>query len=277
MMTGRRMLPRKISSAVLANLQESLVPLVYTTIAPSFYLVYLHPDDFSALEGIVPVLRQEISRALAEATESIAHPPWWAGVLRPVRESLPPIDSTVPAAIEILPDPDGEVPPGEVAVHSELRVAPRDFAGPPTVRVTATTTVCATAEHRDVSVAAATDGVSAWLRLEDLEGARRHGIVDNPTLIGRGGLGCYVHVRVRTDGQVSKEHCRIRRDESTGAFFIKDLSRNGTSVNGEPVPKGVEFLAAGKRELDGGEVPLPDGARIGLADVLFLDFMRAKP
>jgi hypothetical protein len=278
MMTGRRTLPRKISSAVLANLRESLVPLVYTTIAPSFYLVYLHPEDYAALEGVLPVLRREIGRAIGEATESIAHPPWWASVLRPVRETLPPIDNVAAAAIEILPDPDGDVPPGEVAVHSELRVAAGEFAGPPTVRVTATTTVCGTAEHREIALhSESADGASAWLSLDDLEGPRRHGLVDNPTLIGRGGLGCYVHVRVRTEGQVSKEHCRIRRDAPSGAFFIKDLSRNGTSVNGEPLPKGVEFLPAGKRELEGGEVPLPDGARIGLANVLFLDFMRAQP
>jgi pSer/pThr/pTyr-binding forkhead associated (FHA) protein len=137
--------------------------------------------------------------------------------------------------------------------------------------------VFAAADRREVPVhAASANDAFAWLSLEDLEGPRRHGLVDNPTLIGRGGLGCYVHVRVRTEGHVSKEHCRIRRDEQSGRFFIKDLSRNGTSVNGEPLPKGVEFSPAGKRELEGGEVALPDVARIGLADVLFLDFTRAQ-
>lgn len=281
MLTGRRTLPRKISAAVLANLQESLVPLVYTTIAPGFYLVYLHKDDYAAIESIVPLLRQEIERALAEATARAARPPmWWHGVIRPVRETLPPVDTAVAASIEILPDPDDVVPPGEVAVHSELRLAPGgDFAGHPTVRVTATTTIVrGTVDRREIQLPQTSSaGATAWLALEDMEGPRRQGLVDNPTLIGRGGLGCYVHVRLRTDGQVSKEHCRIRHDEQAGAFFIKDLSRNGTTVNGERVPPGVEFLPTGKRELDGGEVPLPDGARIGLADVLFLEFTRAQP
>lgn len=280
MMTGRRTLPRKISAAVLANLRESLVPLVYTTIAPGFYLVYLHKDDYAAIEGVVPLLRQEIGRALAEATGRIARPNWWQGVLRPGRETLPPVDTAVAAAIEILPDPDDLVPPGEVAVHSELRVAAGgDFAGPPTVRVTATTTIVrGGVERREIAVPQmSSDGALAWLTLEDMEGPRRQPLVDNPTLIGRGGLGCYVHVRLRTDGQVSKEHCRIRRDENSGAFFIKDLSRNGTTVNGEPLPKAVEFLPNGKRELEGGEMPLPDGARIGLAGVLFVEFTRSQP
>jgi pSer/pThr/pTyr-binding forkhead associated (FHA) protein len=115
----------------------------------------------------------------------------------------------------------------------------------------------------------------AFLTIDDFEGRREHPVVDNPTLVGRGGLGCYVHVRLRTEGQVSKEHFRIRRDEASGEFFIKDLSRNGTTVNGAPLPKGVEYAGPGKREIEGAEVPLPDGARIGLADVLCLDFRRA--
>jgi hypothetical protein len=277
MMTGRRTLPRKISAAVLANLRESLVPLVYTTVAPSSYLVYLHRDDYAALEGILPLLRQEIARALAEETGRLARPRWWNSVLRPARETLPPVDTVAGASIEILPDPDDLVPEGEAAVHSELRVAAAgEFAGSPTVRVTATTTIVHSAtDRREIPVQPSTDAAMAWLIVEDMEGSRRQGLVDNPTLIGRGGLGCYVHVRLRTDGQVSKEHCRIRRDEA-GEFFIKDLSRNGTSVNGEPLPKGVEFLTGGKRELEGGEVRLPEGARIGLADVLCLHFTRVQ-
>jgi hypothetical protein len=278
MLTGRRTLPRKISAAVLANLRESLVPLVYTTIAPGFYLVYLHKDDYAAIEGIVPLLRQEVGRALAEATTRIARPTWWEGVLRPARETLPPVDTAVAASIEILPDPDDVVPPGEVAVHSELRIAGGgDFAGSPTVRVTATTTVVRGVERMEISLPrSSSEGALAWLTVEDMEGPRRQALVENPTLIGRGGLGCYVHVRLRTDGQVSKEHCRIRHDEGSGTFFIKDLSRNGTTLNGQRLPPGVEFLAGGKRELDGGEVPLGDTARIGLADVLFLEFTRSQ-
>ena len=125
-----------------------------------------------------------------------------------------------------------------------------------------------------VPIAIATVQPTGWLTIDDLQGRREHAVVDNPTLVGRGGLGCYVHVRLRTEGQVSKEHFRIRRDEQSGEFFIKDLSRNGTTVNGAPLPKGVEYDGSSKREVDGSEVPLPDGARIGLADVLCLDFRR---
>lgn len=264
--------------AVLENMRESLVPLIYTTIAPSCYLVSLHPDDYAAVETLLPALRQQIDRALDQATERLARPPWWDRILHPADERLPPIEATPPRVIEILPDPNDEVAAGEVAVHSELRVgAAGEYAGAPTVRVTTTTTWGSPANHLEVPVGvAAADSGRARLTFDDFEGRREHDLVDNPTLVGRGGLGCYVHVRLRTDGQVSKEHCRIRRDERSGDFFIKDLSRNGTSLNGEPLPRGVEWADARKREIDGCEVPLPDGARIGLADVLYLEFTRGR-
>jgi pSer/pThr/pTyr-binding forkhead associated (FHA) protein len=126
-----------------------------------------------------------------------------------------------------------------------------------------------------IAAASVAERIPAWLTIDDLEGRREHGVIDNPTLVGRGGLGCYVHVRLRTEGQVSKEHCRIRRDEQSGDFFIKDLSRNGTSVNGVRLPPGVEYSGSAKREIPGAEVPLLDGARISLADVLSLEFRRA--
>lgn len=277
-MIARRWLPRKISVAVLDNLRQSLVPLIYSTIAPSSFVVYLHPDDYAGIEGILPVLTGQIDRALNETTESLNHPRWWSHVLHLAQDRLPPIEPLLLRTIEILPDPNDEVAEGEVAVHSELRLpSVGEYAGVPTVRVTMTTTAGAPPRREDVPLATpgpTTPRPLAKLTIDDLEGRREHDLVDNPTLVGRGGLGCYVHVRLRADGQVSKEHCRIRRDEQSGDFFIKDLSRNGTSLNGHRLPPGVEFIDGQKREIDGGEVPLPNGARIALADVLHLEFKR---
>ena len=73
---------------------------------------------------------------------------------------------------------------------------------------------------------------------------------------------------------VSREHLRIRRDPGTGRFFLIDLSSLGTTVNGRPVPRGYDEVEGTKRE-NGTEAPLPDGARIGLADAVYLDFRAA--
>ena len=64
---------------------------------------------------------------------------------------------------------------------------------------------------------------------------------------------------------------RLRRDPATGKFFLRDLSRLGTTINGEAAPSSVEVVDGSKRDRDL-ETPLPDAARIGLAGVLFLDF-----
>ncbi len=67
---------------------------------------------------------------------------------------------------------------------------------------------------------------------------------------------------------------RLRRDADTGDFYIKDLSRLGTTVNGEQIPTSVDYADGEKRDKNV-EVKLPATARIGLAGVLFLDFKAA--
>ena len=57
----------------------------------------------------------------------------------------------------------------------------------------------------------------------------------------------------------------------TGRFFIIDLSSLGTTLNGRHVPKGYDEVDGTKRE-NHVETPLPDQARIGLADTVYLDF-----
>ena len=70
---------------------------------------------------------------------------------------------------------------------------------------------------------------------------------------------------------MSREHARIRHDAETGRFCLIDLSTLGTTVDGQPVPRGYDEVDGSKRE-NGVEVALPDRARIGLANVVFLDF-----
>ena len=57
--------------------------------------------------------------------------------------------------------------------------------------------------------------------------------------IGRGGSAVWVDVQVFTTAKVSREHCRVRRDQS-GRFFIQDASSWGTSVDGVTIPPAVK-------------------------------------
>jgi hypothetical protein len=57
----------------------------------------------------------------------------------------------------------------------------------------------------------------------------------------------------------------------TGRFFLIDLSSLGTTLNGRHVPRGFEEVDGSKRE-NGVDTALPDQARIGLADTVYLRF-----
>src|SRR5512141_256110 len=65
---------RDVIAAVVDNMRRNLEPLRYSTLAPSRYLVYLHPAEYARLEGIIPILQQQTLRALTEQLESLNKP-----------------------------------------------------------------------------------------------------------------------------------------------------------------------------------------------------------
>ena len=60
-----------------------------------------------------------------------------------------------------------------------------------------------------------------------------------------------------------------------GRFFLIDLSSLGTTLNGRHVPRGYDEDEGSKRE-NGVETPMPDQARIGLAETVYLDFRMVR-
>jgi hypothetical protein len=91
-------------------------------------------------------------------------------------------------------------------------------------------------------------------------------------VIGRGGKAVWVDLKLEGPADVSREHCRIRRDPQTGSFFIRDLSQFGTTVNGTPIPNSVDRVEGGEKVDRNREVLLPSPAKITLADVCTLEF-----
>jgi hypothetical protein len=85
-----------------------------------------------------------------------------------------------------------------------------------------------------------------------------------------------VDLKLEGPADISREHCRIRRDPKTGTFFIKDLSQFGTTVNGVSIPNSVDRIEGGDKVDRNREAPLPSPARIMLADVCTLEF-EAEP
>ena len=99
----------------------------------------------------------------------------------------------------------------------------------------------------------------AYLRYADQHGQQTFEVTKNQVVIGRGGRSYWVDVKLETLPDVSREHCRIRRDLETGRFSIEDVSQFGTAVNGKPVGQNAS-------------AELPRRATISLAGVIDLQW-----
>lgn len=297
---------RAIWEAVRDELRLNLYALPFSTLAPAVYHVYLHPADYAQIEGIAPLLIDQIRRALSEEVERLnrGSASRVRGVLARLLEREVPAPIDVPAGgwtIHLKADADQELLPGQIGIVSVLAMpAPAEYEGTPTTRIVrsrvdgtgrVSSVVVESAENQaPASVAAAlpiapspqtareTDTRAlrdrARLTYTDDQGPHTFVMRKDVIAIGRGGSAAWVDVQVVAGSRVSREHLRIRVDEH-GAFFVQDVSLWGTTVDGAPVPpavKGPEGVAQ-----PGPEWPLPDRARIGLADVLVIDFEAIRP
>lgn len=280
---------RDIILEIVRNMREGLEPLHYSTLPPSIYQVYLYPDDLDRLRGIVPRIVEEARRALDAELESLNR----ASIgerLKIARRELPKVSPPEGGwQISLHENTDDEVEPGDIVVNSELalpaktdfgsgsmtkRIATRRLAGAPAGAETAARTSYQPAAATPV----ANEGAAfAVIEYEDNGGRKSFSITKNEIVVGRGGRDYWTDLKLETLPDVSREHCRLRRDPVTGQFFLKDLSRLGTTIDGKPAPSSIETVEGEKRDRNL-ETPLPDRARIGLADVLFLEFRTsAKP
>ena len=285
---------RDIILEIVRNMKEGLEPLHYSTLPPSIYHVYLHPHDMDRLRGILPRIVDEAHRALDSELESLNK----ASLTERLKISRRDVPKVSPPEggwqIRLLENTDDDVEPGDIVIHSELALPakPEFGAGSMTKRIsTRRNTAASSATYKTVAPAAAAPAPvpdpaaatpapalavpgNALIEYEDKSGRHTFQVSRDEIVIGRGGRDYWTDLKLETAPDVSREHVRIRRDPATGAFFLKDLSRLGTTVNGEKVPSSIEFVDGEKRDRNL-EVPLPETARIGLADVVFLEFRAA--
>lgn len=292
---------RDIWKAVRDELMLNLYPLPFSTLAPTVYHVYLHPEDFATIEPIAPRIVAQIERALSAEVGSLN-----AGIARSARrvlsrllkrEDLPPIEA--PASgweVHLQPDSNGEIDRGHLGIVSTLAMPPKvEYGGTPTTRIvksvvgrgqrTSTTTdvplppsvaqaVVAPPALAPMASASSTGSGGelrelARLSYEDETGPHVFVMRKDTISVGRGGSAAWVDVQVAAGPKVSREHFRIRRDPS-GDFYIQDVSLWGTTVDGRPIPpsaKAPEGVAG-----PGEEQKLPPRAQIGLADSIVIAF-----
>jgi hypothetical protein len=279
---GSRRPARDIIDAVVENMRKNLEPLKYSTLAPSRFTVYLHPMEFVRLEGIIPILQEQTTRALSDELIKLnRRPAMWQRVGR-WGSAVPEVRNAADWQVDFLADPDGDMNEGDLLVDSELILpaSPELGVGERTRRITTmhagqqTSTREQTMNRQPEGVLTPTP-VFARIEYEDTSGPHVLDLTKDSITIGRGGIAYPVDVRITSSPDVSREHARIRRDPSTGRFFLIDLSSLGTTLNGRHVPKGYDEVDGARRE-NGSETQLPDSATIGLADTVFLKFTVRK-
>ena len=266
---------REIILEIVRNMREGLEPLQSSTLPPSIYQVYLYPDDLERLRGIAPRIVEEARRALDAELESLNRASLGER-LKIARRDLPKVSAPEGGwQIGIHENTDDDVAPGDIVVNSELALpAKTEFgAGSMTKRISTRRleSTARTSLQPTVAVAAAEAGAFATVEYEDNGGRKTFSITKNEIVVGRGGRDYWTDLKLDTLPDVSREHLRLRRDPESGRFFLKDLSRLGTTIDGQPVPSSIEVVEGEKRDRNL-ETPVPDRARIGLAGVLFLEF-----
>jgi hypothetical protein len=282
--TTRQITGDDIISEILRNCEAGAFKIRFTTILPSIYHVYLHPSDHDLIRPVIPALTAEARAALIDRLAELTTRSKPSTIARTLG-----LDSGKPMEYKILdpdwsidfhPDAEDKLAPGEIEIYSELASASRpDFEGAMTRHVTrrrsdgqsTSSQVAATAAAAPATATQDGRATYAIVRFHEDGGVQTFAIKKNQVVIGRGGKSFWVDVKLIAPPDVSREHCRIRRDESTGRFFIKDVSQYGTSVNGSRIPSSIENGTGEQRDKNV-EVPLPQRCRITLADVFELDF-----
>jgi len=275
---------------VLRNMEEGLFRIRQKTLVPAIYRIYLSADDYEPFRDVVPFIAGEIRTALDERLAALngSRRKVAAGLLKKFgagdaiasNQFVRVAESWV---VEIYPDLDLKLQPGEIEVHSELgspqkadygggsltrRIVAKPATPPepepeaaPTIRTPATPPPPPASEKETEShISEQTKGlVLAYLRFTDQHGEQSYEVTKNQVVIGRGGRSYWVDLKLDTLPDVSREHCRIRRDAETGRFTIEDVSQFGTAVNGKPVGRNAS-------------AELPRRATISLAGVIDLQW-----
>jgi hypothetical protein len=270
---------REVILEIVRNMREGLEPLHFSTLAPSVYHVYLHPSDMDRLRAIEPRIVDEARRALDEALDSLNRASLGER-LKISRRSEPRIAPPEGGwRIRILENTDDDVAPGDIVIYSELAMPAKPEYGGGAMTKRIATRRMGGAQSSALTYRKAPEGPApepdarayAVIEYEDNGGRKTYRMTKDEIVVGRGGRDYWTDLKLDTLPDVSREHFRLRRDAATGQFFLKDLSRLGTTINGEKAPSSVDAAEGERRDLNV-EAPVPAQARICLAGVVFLDF-----
>lgn len=277
-----------IIAELLRNAEQGVFKIRYTALLPSIYHVYLHPADYDTVRPVMHAVGAEARSALIERLEElnrVSRPSSLARTLgfdsgKQVEFKIADPDWT----IEFHPDAEDRLSRGEIEIYSELASAQRpEFGDGAMTRHVTKRLAPGVSQTEDTPASEATAPshlrtgapVFAYLRYEDTDGFHEFPVTKDQIVIGRGGKSFWVDVKLNAPADVSREHCRIRRDPATGHFYLKDVSQFGTTLDGKRVATSLETQSGQDRDRNL-EIPIPARAVLGLADSVFLKFEAAN-
>jgi hypothetical protein len=272
-----------IISELIRNVDAGRFKVGRTVLLPCRFNVYFHQQDFDLIHPIAHVIRREAKQALSDHLDRLnkVRPPSRfvkrLGLANHHSRSEYKILEQ-DWSVDFHAGEEERLRPGEIEIYSDLGTEQKAElgAGAKTTFVT---------RHALEEPAAQNTGSDsnlsnrpfATLRYSDDRGVKVFAMTREEIVVGRGGKAVWVDLKLDGPPDISREHCRIRRDAGSGRFFVKDLSQYGTSVNGQPIPTSIERSEQGDRVDRNVEVPLPATAKIALADVLVIEFEAMQP
>jgi len=256
---------KDIVLAILDNMQESCEPLLYDTLVPSHYDVYLHRDDYSRLAAVFPRIRKESVQALNEKLAGLNRK--GSSILPGRRSSKVRYEAAEKDwSVKFHADENDELAPGDILVDSKLALpAPAEFGvGTKTQRSETIRSGGETRKLRKQEGAEKGTGPAALARLsyKDKDGRVCEFLMANAEIsVGRGGRNEFCDLELDGPADISRRHFYLRQNPETREFFIQDVSRFGTSVDGKKL-SSKEWIR------------LPSKSTIVLADRMTIEFQQ---
>jgi hypothetical protein len=129
---------RKIVLELVREMEERLYPLLYRTLPPSVYHVYLHPDDYRQVEAVASLIIADAQQGLNARVDELNRRARWRTMLTGAQPQI-----EVPKAgweIHLHSDANSELGRGELGIVCSLSLPaqPKFESGTPTTRIART-------------------------------------------------------------------------------------------------------------------------------------------
>jgi hypothetical protein len=255
---------KDIILAILDNMQESCEPLLYNTLVPSHYDVVLHRDDYSRLSSIFSRIREECVQALDAKMAELNRKGFSLPGLQPSKVKYEAAEKAWSIKFHI--DENDDLAAGDILVDSRLALPEAVEFGVGT-KTQRSETIRSGGEtkrlrkHREGEKSESSQAL-ARLSYKDRNGGDCDYLMTLAEIsIGRGGRNEFCDLELEGPADISRRHFYLRQDPESREFYIQDVSKFGTAVNGKKL---------GAKEW----VSLPSKATIVLADKLTIEFQR---